>query len=107
MTCRKPATCNECDPLREPDMQLTKIILIAGFGNLGAKLLALRWAFPYLRFRVLEDNWPYFKYMKEQFAKIGSLNDLLDHDPEDANLKAFRGELLHLPGAPVEDLRRD
>jgi hypothetical protein len=88
-------------------MSLTKIILIAGFGNLGAKLLALRWAFPYLRFRVLEDNWQYFQYMKEQFSKLGTLGDFLDHEPEDGNLKAFRAELLHVPGVSQDNLRRD
>src|SRR5262245_5949867 len=88
-------------------MNRTKVILIAGFGNLGAKLLALRWAFPYLRFRVLEDNWSYFKYMRDQFVKVGTLANLLDREPEDGNLKAFRAELLHVPGVAQDELRHE
>ena len=43
-----------------------KVVLIAGFGNLGVKLLPLRWAFPSLRFEFVEKFWPGFLDMRER-----------------------------------------
>jgi len=92
-------------------MNQTKLILIAGFGNLGAKLLPLRWAFPHLRFFVVEKYWPSFQAMRTIFSNAGTLGDLLRQDVNAEfahdNLKAFRGELERIPGAPKELLLRE
>ncbi|MFL5340994.1 MAG: HAD family hydrolase [Gemmataceae bacterium] len=92
-------------------MNQTKLILIAGFGNLGAKLLPLRWAFPHLRFFVVEKYWPSFQQMRAVFTQAGTIGELLKADIEGPfahdNLKAFRGELERIPGAPKEMLARE
>ena len=89
-------------------MNQTKLILIAGFGNLGAKLLPLRWAFPHLRFFVIEKYWPSFDAMRKVFAGAGTLGQLLKREVEsdfgNDNLKAFRAEFERIPGAPKETL---
>jgi hypothetical protein len=75
-----------------------KLVLVIGFGNLSAKLLPLRWTFPFLRFRFIEQHGAYFRSMREAFRKAGTLGDLLDapemHHP---NLRAFADALNWTP----------
>jgi hypothetical protein len=72
-----------------------KVVLVVGFGNLGAKLLSLRFAFPFLRFAFIEPEGEYFWKMRKAFEDIGTLRDLRYAKDKDlcSNLLAFRDAL--------------
>lgn len=79
-----------------------QIILVAGFGNLGAKLLPLRWKFPHLQFVFLEgypgDNDSGYQGMKFAFDKAGTIGNLkgekIDPERNDLDRTAARMNLL-------------
>ena len=94
-------------------------ILVAGFGNLGAKLLPLKWACRNVRFFILENFWGNdnlgYCGMKKAFSNE-ILGDLLekswsgakDSDPPPTkNLSAFRDALKGLEYKHREALSRD
>lgn len=89
-----------------------KIVLIAGFGNLGVKLLPLRWAFPSLRFEFVEKFWPGFLDMRKAFHEAGTLGSLLAEDEPSLakrhpNVAAFRKVLAQTPGFTEETAAED
>ena len=81
-------------------MMHPKVILVVGFGNLSAKLLPLRWTFPFLRFEFVEQHGEYFRTMRKVFQEAGSLKDLLKTPAKrlHPNLQAFRETLSRTPG---------
>ena len=89
-----------------------KVVLIAGFGNLGVKLLPLRWAFPSLRFEFIEKFWPGFLDMKKAFHEAGTLGSLLARNDFQLhqlhpNVQAFRKVLAQTPGFTEETAAED
>lgn len=86
-----------------------KAVLIAGFGNLGCKLLPLQWAFPQARFFVVErfrgDKGQGYLGMKAAFDKDEALGEFLENStndqtvlrtPAEINLEAFREALIRV-----------
>jgi hypothetical protein len=89
-----------------------KVVLIAGFGNLGVKLLPLRWAFPSLRFEFVEKFWPGFLDMRQAFHGAGTLGSLLAGNEAQLaqlhpNVQAFRKVLAQTPGFTEETAVED
>ena len=89
-----------------------KVVLIAGFGNLGVKLLPLRWAFPSLRFEFVEKFWPGFLDMRKAFHEAGTLGALLARNDFQLgqlhpNVQAFRKVLAQTPGFTEETAAED
>lgn len=75
-------------------------ILIAGFGNLGAKLLPLRWAFPHVDFYFVEKYYPAYQAMKNEFDGRKVVAEFLQSKPQvrphsaaKMNLSAFHEAL--------------
>ena len=53
-----------------------EIALVAGFGNLGARLLPLSWVYPFVRFVFLERHRETYEGMKAAFQDAGTVEDL-------------------------------
>ena len=91
-----------------------ELILVAGFGNLGCKLLPLSWVYPGLKFLFIEGFWGTYNNARSEFTRANDVGRLVgpDYNTEDfgGNLQSFTDQLkdLHLQGKLVhrlEDIR--